>query len=266
MLELEFAQFTDPGRVREGNEDFVGYTLPATPSDARARGWLFALADGVGGQDRGEVASRLAVESLMEGFESAASGELHGALMRRLMQAVNTRIFEARHAGAQLSSMATTIVACALRFDRATIAHVGDSRCYLIRRSRATPLTEDHTLVGEQVRLGLISADKGAASATRHLLSRSLGSEMFVRAETREVTLNPGDVLMLCSDGLHGALQEAEISRIAGEGDVLDSAARNLVAIANERDGSDNITVQLIRIQSVERVGMYRGRPYRLRQ
>lgn len=266
MLALEFAQLTDPGRVREANEDFPGYSLPATPADARSRGWLFALADGVGGQDHGEVASRLAVESLIEDFETASAGELHGALMRRLIQRANTRVFEARHATAQISSMATTLVACALRFDRATIAHVGDSRCYLIRRSRAKPLTEDHTFVGEQVRLGLISTEKAATSSRRHLLSRSLGNEMFVHPDTLEITLNPGDVLMLCTDGLSGSLEETEVSRIAGESVALEHAAHQLVAIAKERDGSDNITVQLIRIQSVERVGMYRGRPYRLRQ
>ena len=266
MLELEFAHVTDPGRVREGNEDYLGYALPATPAHERTHGWLFALADGVGGHERGEVASRVAVESLLAGFREAPAGELHGALLQRLVQAANVRVYETgRQTGPGGAAMATTLVACALRFDRASVAHVGDSRCYLIRREHATPLTRDHTVAGEQVRLGLLSAQRAAHAPTRHLLSRSLGNEMFVSVETSELQLHPADVLLLCSDGLYGAIGAPEIARIVSEGAALDGTAQKLVAIANQRDGSDNISVQLIRIRSVERVGMYRGRPYKLR-
>src|SRR5580700_8626060 len=142
MLELEFAQISDPGRVRDHNEDYAGYVLPDTPEQAQRLGWLFALADGVGGQDRGEVASRAAVESVLADFRAAAGGELLSTLLPRLVQAANARVLDtARAAGPGGSSMATTIVCCALRFDHAVIAHAGDSRCYLIRRGHATVLT-----------------------------------------------------------------------------------------------------------------------------
>jgi serine/threonine protein phosphatase PrpC len=266
MLDVEFAQFSDPGRVRGQNEDYLGNVVPETPALVRSRGWLFALADGVGGHEGGEVASRIAVESLLAGFRAANAGEAHSALMVRLVQAANAHVHETALAGGSGSNaMSTTIVACALRFDRVVVAHVGDSRCYLIRSGRATVLTRDHTVASEQVRLGILSAREAAAVPTRHLLSRSLGSNLFVNVETSENRLLPGDVLLLCSDGLHGAVSASDISHLLSHIADLPTAAQNLVALANERDGSDNISVQLIRVRTVERMGMYRGRPYKLR-
>ncbi len=264
-LEVEFAQISDPGQVREQNEDYLGHVAPAGAAQARTHGWLFALADGVGGQDRGEVASRVAVESILEGFRRAPAGEMLSTLLPRLVQAANARVLEeglaARSRG---PAMATTVVACALRFDRAVVAHVGDSRCYLIRRGEATLLTRDHTVASEQVRLGVLSKPEAAAAPTRHLLSRSLGQELFVSAEVSDHTLLPGDVLVLCSDGLHGAVDTREIARLAALHRDLANAAQELATLANQQDGSDNISVQLVRVRNVERVGLYRGRPYKL--
>jgi len=264
-MDVEFAQLTDLGRVRQGNEDYLGHAAPLTPEDVRGRGWLFAVADGVGGHDLGEVASHTAVESLLAGFREAPPGESHSALLERLVRTANTRVIDAGHAASGTGArMATTLVACALRYDRATVAHVGDSRCYLIRRGQANLLTRDHTLVNEQVRLGILSRDEAADSESRHLLSRSLGSELFVNVDVEEHQVLVGDVLVLCSDGLHGSVAGSEIAAVTSHGGDLATAARRLVDIANQRDGSDNITVQLIRVRSVERIGMYRGRPYRL--
>ena len=140
MLEVEFAQLSDRGRVREQNEDYLGYALPATPAEARTHGWLFALADGVGGQQLGEVAARAAVESLLASFRAAAGGETHSSLLPRLVQAANAHVLETGlKAGPGGAAMATTLVACALRYNRAVVAHVGDSRCYLVRSGRAHP-------------------------------------------------------------------------------------------------------------------------------
>jgi PPM family protein phosphatase len=266
MLDVEFAQLSDPGRVREQNEDYLGYVLPATPAEVRSHGWVFALADGVGGHAQGEVASRAAVETLLAGFREAARGEPHSVLLPRLVQAANTAVYDsALKAGPGGSSMATTLVTCALRYDRALVAHVGDSRCYLIRRGQATLLTRDHTVAGEQERLGVLSAQEASEAPTRHLLSRSLGSNLFVNVETSDHQVVAGDVLLLCSDGLHGAVTALEMADLTSRSGNLAAAARELVALANERDGSDNISVQLIRVRTVERVGMYRGRPYKLR-
>jgi PPM family protein phosphatase len=266
MLELEFAELSDVGKVREHNEDCVGHAFPAAPEHTHTQGWLFAVADGVGGQDRGEVASHLAIETLQSGFHDFRSNETPSACLQRLVQAANLKIYETAAAtGPGGSSMCTTVVACLLRFDRAVVAHVGDSRCYLIRRGRAESLTNDHTLVSEQTRMGLLTAQQAATSEQRHVLSRSLGANLFVNVDLNEHMLIAGDVLLLCSDGLHGSVSASDIAIAVGQNHDLNEAAAKLVALACEKDGGDNISVQLIRIKSVERMGMYRGRPYKLR-
>ena len=260
LLEVEFAQLSDCGRVRQDNEDYLGSALPATAEQARTHGWLFALADGVGGQEQGQVASKAAVEELVAGFRAAPKNEPLASLLKRLIQDANTHVYETGHAAAPARlAMATTIVACALRFDRVVVAHVGDSRCYLIRRGHSRLLTRDHTVAAEQSRMGLPS------TTNRHLLSRSLGNDLFVAVDTSEHLLVAGDVLLLCSDGLHGSVTGSDMAHVVGRRPDLQAAAQELVAIANQRDGSDNISLQLIRVRGVERVGMYRGRPYKLR-
>lgn len=264
-MDVEFTHLSDIGRVRQGNEDYLGHVIPAAPEETRARGWLFAVADGVGGHDLGEVASHTAVESLLADFRESTPGEPHAALLNRLVQKANIRVVDAGNAAKSTGSrMATTIVACALRYDRATVAHVGDSRCYLIRRGQANLITRDHTVANEHVRLKLISQQEAAGADTRHMLSRSLGSELFANVEINEHQVFAGDVLLLCSDGLHGSVSGSEMAALTSSGSDLATAAKRLVDIANQRDGSDNISLQLLRVRSVERVGMYRGRPYRL--
>src|SRR6204780_1390754 len=215
MLDLEFAELSDVGRVRGHNEDYFGHALPSPEVHGRTRGWLFAVADGVGGEERGEVASQTAIELLVAGFRAAPKGEAHTVLLPRIAQSVNTRIYEMGKAASPGGShMATTIVACALRYDRVVVAHVGDSRCYLIRHGLASQITRDHTVVAEQVRLGLLSPREAAEAQTRHLLSRSLGNDLFVNVEIGDRQVQPGDVLLLCSDGLHGPVNGREIGEI----------------------------------------------------
>jgi PPM family protein phosphatase len=266
MLDVEFAQLSDFGKSRDHNEDYQGYWAPETEERARTHGWLFALADGVGGHDDGEVASHAAVEHLANGFREAPKNEALGALLTRLVQAANVCVYETgKRASAGGSNMATTIVACALRYDRAAIAHAGDSRCYLIREGCASLLTRDHTVANEQLKLGILSAKEFANSPNRHVLVRSLGNDLFVNVDLAEPQVLPGDVLALCSDGLHNSVEGSEIAALTSRGGDLGNAARRLIELANDRDGNDNISVSLIRIRDVERVGMYRGRPYKLR-
>ena len=266
MLDLEFAELSDVGRVRDHNEDYSGHALPQSETEGRTQGWMFVLADGVGGEERGEVASQTAVETLIADFRAAPRGEAHTVSLPRLVQSANTKIYELGRATSPGGSrMATTIVACALRYDRVVVAHAGDSRCYLIRHGLASQITRDHTVVAEQVRLGLLSEREAAEASTRHLLSRSLGNDLFVNVEIDDRQVQPGDVLLLCSDGLHGSVSGSEIGEIVAWNPVLETAARKLVDRANEKDGGDNVSVQLIRIKAVERMGMYRGRPYKLR-
>jgi protein phosphatase len=280
MLDLEFAELTDAGLTRGHNEDFIGHVAPSSPAQVQSQGWLFALADGVGGQERGEVASRLAVEAVLAGFRKIPKGIMHVSLLPRLVQDANQAVYDAGNAihthpdptyvdpGGNVipdsAHMASTLVLCALRFDSAVISHVGDSRCYLFRQGNLTSLTHDHTMVDEQVRLGLISKADAAEHASRHILTRCLGNEMFVAADTITVNILPGDVLMLCSDGLHGYVPDPAIQWMLTSALDLQHAADELIAAANHAGGHDNVSVQLIRVRAVERMGLYRGRPYRL--
>jgi PPM family protein phosphatase len=280
MLELEFAELTHPGLARQHNEDFLGHVLPNSPAQVQSQGWLFALADGVGGQEKGEVASRLAIDAVVAGFRKIPKGVMHVSLLPRLVQEANHAVFDEGNASAGRANagyvdpggailpngahMASTLVLCALRFDSAVVSHVGDSRCYLFRSGNLTSLTHDHSMVDEQVRLGIISKADAADHPNRHILTRSLGNEMFVAADTITVNIIPGDVLLLCSDGLHGYVPDPAIQRVLLTKPELDKAAAGLIDAANAAGGHDNVSVQLIRVRSVERMGLYRGRPYRL--
>ena len=269
MLDIEFTELTDTGRTREHNEDSLGHVLPGSAVEAQSQGWLFAVADGVGGNERGEVASRLAIDTLLEGFRKIPKGVMHVSLLPKLVQEANQAVYDAgqsttSHRVAQGARMGTTLVACALRFDSAVISHVGDSRCYLYRQGVGSQLTRDHTMAAEQFRLGLVSQNEAETGDNRHVLTRCLGNELFVAADTVTVNIIPGDVLLLCSDGLHGFVSDSRIQQIVNFTADLEAAAARLVAAANEGGGGDNISVQMIRIKSVERMGLYRGRPYRL--
>ena len=207
----------------------------------------------------------MAVDILVSNFYGSAPGESPSDSLQRLVQLANGRIHEAGMVSARgASAMATTLVACLLRSDRVTVAHVGDSRCYLLRRGDATVLTDDHTLVQDQVRMGVLSSEEAASSEARHLLSRSLGAHRSVELDVNEHQILSGDLLLLSSDGLHGSLSPKEIAQLATRFEDLNQAAQALVSLACEKDGSDNISVQLVRINEVERAGMYRGRPYKL--
>lgn len=274
MLQVEFAERSNPGSSRVQNEDCVGHVIPVSIGQAHDDGWLFALADGVGGQDRGEVASRLAIDTVLAEFRAIPKGVMHVSLLPKLVQQANQVVFEAgdkptgemdenrgRKGG---SRMASTLILCALRFDSAVISHVGDSRCYLFRSGKLNCLTHDHTMASEQFRIGVIDKEDQDTLPNRHILTRCLGMELFVAADTITVPVIPGDILMLCSDGLHGYVPDSAIQAALASTANLDEAASALIAAANEEGGHDNVSVQLIRVRSVERMGLYRGRPYRL--
>jgi PPM family protein phosphatase len=265
MLDVVFGEASDPGKIRNNNEDSMGSFVPNSRHQARSHGYLFAVADGVGGLDLGEVASSTAVSVLTKEFENSTGGAMLISLLPRLVQhanaAVHDRTLAPEYRG---KKMATTVVACAVRHDQAVISHVGDLRCYLVRKGIAKQITQDHTWVNEQRKMGLITESEMAQSESRHVLIRSLGPEMFVSPDTTAVTVQSGDVLVLCSDGVHDELPETTIASIASQAKPVDEIAQELVARAVEVDGNDNTTAIVIRIRSVEQVGMYRGRPYRL--
>jgi protein phosphatase len=265
MLEIKFGQSSDAGKIRTNNEDAMGSFIPASRQQTLTHGYLFAVADGVGGYDLGEVASATAISVLTREFARTAGGALLNRLLPRLIQEANVAVHDCTVGPDSWGKqMATTVVACALRYDQATVSHVGDSRCYLVRSGHARQITDDHTWVNQQRKMGLITASEMAESESRHVLIRSLGPEMFVAPDTSTFTVHSGDTLVLCSDGLHDEMSEATIAEIVSQDKKIDEIANELVARAVEIDGNDNTTAQVIRISSVERMGsMPRGRPYR---
>ena len=263
MLDVIFGHASDPGKIRSNNVDSVASFVPNSRHQARSHGYLFAVADGVGGLDLGEVASSTAVSVLTKEFENSTGGAMLISLLPRLVQhanaAVHDRTLAPEYRG---KKMATTVAACAVRHDQAVISHVGDSRCYLVRKGIAKQITQDPTWVNEQRKMGLITESEMAQSESRHVLIRSLGPEMFVSPDTTAVTVQSGDVLVLCSDCVHDELPEMTIASIVSLSKAVDEIAQELVARAVEIDGNYITTAIVFRILSVELVVMFRGRPY----
>ncbi|MBW2272338.1 MAG: Stp1/IreP family PP2C-type Ser/Thr phosphatase [Deltaproteobacteria bacterium] len=234
------ASLTDVGRVRAGNEDHCGEFRHG------AGHRLLVVADGMGGHRGGATASRLAVETIGEAFESS-TGEFPAGLEQALLTA-NQRVFETAREDPELRGMGTTVVCLLLAPDGSGwVAHIGDSRAYRLHEGRIAPLTADHSVVGAMVRQGLISAEEAEVHPRRNEILRSVGIEAVVQPEIRAVDLAGGDQYLLCSDGLTGMVTDAEIELILHR-ELPESAARSLVDNANERGGTDNITVQIAAI------------------
>lgn len=265
MLDVQFGEASDPGKVRVNNEDAMGSFIPASRHEARSHGYLFAVADGVGGMEFGEVAAVTAVSVLTAEFAKAKNSSMLISLLPRLVQQANAAVYDRMLTRDYWGRrMATTLVACALRYDQAVVSHVGDSRCYLVRGGHARLLTQDHTVMNEQRKLGLISASEMDEAESSHVLARVLGPEETIAPDTTAFSLQAEDVLVLCTDGVHTRMHETELAAIAGQRKSAAELARQLVVRGLELDGSDNTTAQVIRVRGVEQVGMYRGRTYRM--
>jgi serine/threonine protein phosphatase PrpC len=243
---------TDVGQRRDHNED----SFLVDPDLG-----LFIVADGMGGHAGGGTASRLAVETIQKSVREAREQEpgLFGMptgveesplpdVLREAVEAACTRIFETAQGSPELSGMGTTVTAALVDGRTAFIAHVGDSRCYLLREARIYQVSEDHSLVNEQLKAGAISADEARNSRFKNIITRSVGFEQQVQVDLMGVELEPGDVLLICCDGLSNLVEDAEILHVAGESG-LDETPGRLIELANERGGDDNITVVLIRVQ-----------------
>jgi protein phosphatase len=247
-LAIEVVGATDVGLHRDHNEDALGI-LPDTYEPAAAeRGYLFAVADGMGGAEKGEVASQLAVDTLFSAYYGAAPSI---APPERLRQALVTANDAVHHEGQTLEfgMMGTTLVACLVLDNSVIVTNVGDSRAYLLRGGALRQLSEDHSLVAEQVRAGVLTPDQARRSAQRNIITRAVGHQPNVEVDLFQLApVLPGDVLLLCSDGLHGLVEDAELLRIGVRSADIGQAAANLIAAANNRGGHDNITCLLVRI------------------
>jgi serine/threonine protein phosphatase PrpC len=243
---VELAAVTHRGIVRSRNEDYVS----AHPDIG-----LAVLADGMGGHSAGDVASRMAVETIVEGIESApASAAAPGqasaqSLIAEHIDRANAKIHAAASAHREYAGMGTTVVVALWRDGEMSIGHVGDSRLYRLRQGELLQLTRDHTLVQQRVDSGSLTPDEARRAVGRNVLTRAVGSEAGVQIDLNTFETAPGDVYLLCSDGLTEMLRDSDIAALlAIPGASLAQAAHALVEAANARGGVDNISVILARV------------------
>jgi PPM family protein phosphatase len=233
----EHVERTDTGRQRRGNEDAYF-----------ARSPLFAVADGVGGAQAGEVASQVAVEVLSQGLPEGG-GSIEERLRARVEEA-NVRIAELAQADERRAGMSTTLTLAYVGEDELSVVHVGDSRLYRLRDGAFERLTDDHTLVDELVRSGKLTQQEADQHPQRSIITRALGSE-GIEADSRTWPARDGDVYLICSDGLTGMVDEARVGELLQAAPSLTSAARTLIDAANDAGGRDNITVVIFRLEEV---------------
>lgn len=243
-MKAESFGLTDVGRRRESNED----DLLLEP-----RLGLYAVADGMGGHAAGEIASRLAIETLQEiaqrdgSVDPRGSAERAGAWLQEAMSEANRRIWDSIRLHEERRGMGTTMVAMVHLGDQAVVGHVGDSRSYMLRGDDLVRLTSDHSWVNEQVKLGLMTDDAAQRHPMRNIVTRALGSRPDVTVDVAASPIEAGDVILLCSDGLNTMLSDEEIREIlTRKRDDPAAACGDLVRAANQRGGEDNVTVVVV--------------------
>jgi PPM family protein phosphatase len=240
-LRLAVAAVTDSAGREENQDIAAALVLGSEARDGDAQDFLLVVADGMGGHPAGDVASRIALETLTQAFSSLPGGDLGQALKQAYRQA-NDAIFAAGEVEPAHAGMGTTLTSAFLHGKYATVAHVGDSRAYLLRGDGITQVTRDHTVISDEVAQGRINADAARHDPRRHRLTHALGTNPRLERTLPsifELTLLPGDRLMLCSDGLYDVLDEADMRRVLREQEPGGSA-QALVALAKERGTRDN--------------------------
>lgn len=247
MMNYEICTQTDPGLTRENNEDAVSF-------DPVSR--LCILADGMGGYNAGEIASGMAVAFiksemarwLVQAGKNANSKDVRRAL-EICVENANHSIFNAANTNPPYAGMGTTLVVGVFQQDRLVLGHIGDSRCYRWRAGVLEQITKDHSLLQEQLDAGLITAEQALTSSNKNLVTRALGVEDAAMLEVQEFRVEPGDVYLMCSDGLSDMVDDTGIAGLMANDGPLEQKAKQLVVAANAAGGRDNISVLLVQAE-----------------
>jgi len=244
---IELGSASDVGCQRENNEDYLAYWEPPSDAQFAEKGRLAIVADGMGGYEGGQEASHIAVEAIEEVYRETPDSDPQSLLVAGF-QTAHQRIQDHANHHPELQGMGTTCTAIALRGDQLYFAHVGDSRLYLVRDSRISRLTHDHSYVGRLVESGIIHSDEAEYHPQRHILTAALGAGVEITPDVPEqpLSLQTRDVLILCTDGLWGLIREEELAA-AVTSHAPEDACRDLVTLARKRGGPDNITLQVLR-------------------
>lgn len=240
---------TDLGRIRENNEDKFEFYVPEDEETLARKGALYAVADGMGGHSAGQIASELALKTMISNYYADPSPVIEESLREALARA-NALVFDASRAIVERSGMGTTITALVIRGREAFIAQVGDSRCYLLRDGQLRQITEDHSWVNEQVKRGGLSPEEAEMSPLRNVITRSIGTAPTVEVDIYNEELKPGDVFLLCTDGLTGEVSDEEIREVLMN-ECASVAAWKLVDLALEHGGHDNVTALVIVVKDI---------------
>ncbi|MGA9352608.1 MAG: Stp1/IreP family PP2C-type Ser/Thr phosphatase [Terriglobales bacterium] len=245
---IEMSGQSDIGCLRKNNEDSFGYWEPDDDAEFQRKGRLVVVADGMGGYEGGQEASRMAVDSMLKVYRESA-GEPQQALIEGL-QAAHEGIREYGLAHPVLRGMGTTCTAAAIANDGLYFVHVGDTRLYLIRDGQIIQVTRDHSYVGRLVEAGMISREEAETHPQRNILTAAVGTnpELIMDSPGRPEPLRAKDVLLLCTDGLWGVVHDAELLAVV-ENHNAEDAGRELIELARERGGPDNITVSILRLE-----------------
>ena len=254
---IDYYGLSEIGPVREDNQDTI--RLPDRSSNSQP-GTLFGIADGMGGYSHGGLASSLALEALYSVYHQAANPQKMPRILQRGVEAANLAVVnEARRQAIQ--KMGTTLTALALDpmsgrggKNQLHLAHVGDSRAYLVRKKKVTCLTNDHTVVGDLLRMRVLTPDQVRTHARRSVLTRAVGLALFVQPEFTSIELHEDDRLILCTDGLWAAVPDEEFERIAQNENNMERMCKNAIELALENDSDDNLSVISIHIQSLDQV------------
>lgn len=247
---MEISFYSDVGRVRTNNEDSF-LVVPPWREPALSRGVsLFGVADGMGGHACGEVASGLAVATLKKWLTAHGNGELTLAQIEQAFAEANSAIWQLAQSNEAHQGMGTTMTMVFLTATQAYLGHVGDSRGYLLRSGELRQLTRDHTLVGDQIRVGNITPEQAKKHPARHILSRAMGVKEFIATDTVLLDLMVSDILFLCSDGIYDLVEEETLKKILTQ-TPFHRVAKEVVAEANLAGGVDNATAVALKITSL---------------
>jgi serine/threonine-protein kinase len=257
-MELTYAQVSVPGPVRSNNEDSLGFWQPDNPEHRREVGAVAVMADGVGGRNRGEVASALAVQCALDVFCTASPDTEPRKVIRQAFDFASRSVYDDSIKSPAEGQMCTTLTMAVFRYNEVTIGYAGDTRAYLIRRRRIEQLTTDHNQVGFRLKYGLIRETDAMTSPSRSLLTRSLGSEPICRIDFAKREVYKDDIIVLCTDGLYGFATDVEILDIISHHEPAE-AADQLLKLVEKRNGEDNISIQVVRINEVHRAIFFRG-------
>ncbi len=260
-MKIQYASLSIAGPVRPHNEDSISFWQPEGDPGWRERGAVVVLADGVGGQDRGEVASRLACDAAIQSFRESRPGIAPTAVLFQMFNAANLAVYDQNLADrGRNGKMATTLTASIFRHNEVSIGHVGDCRVYAVQQGRIRRVTNDHSYAGVQLKLGLVTVDEAMSSSLRSVLTRSVGQEPTTKVDYHSVTVSAGDIIVQCCDGLWSVLTEGELYNVISKMQPADACAE-LIKLAERRGADDNLSVQVIKVDSVERLSYYRGLP-----